>query len=675
VANRLSTETSPYLLQHAENPVDWWPWSDQALAEARSSDRPIFLSIGYSACHWCHVMAHESFEDPATARLLNTHFVCIKVDREERPDIDAVYMDAAVALTGQGGWPLSVFLTPEAKPFYAGTYFPRQRRSNLPAFGDVLGAIAEAWNTDRQRLQDSSDQLTRHLLRVSPRTPDPAPLEHAILDRAAETLFGGYDWKHGGWGSAPKFPQAQAIEWLLRRHHRTQDKLALEMATDALRRMARGGICDQVGGGFHRYAVDERWLVPHFEKMLYDNALLARAYLHAWQVTGDAELQETCRATLEYLLRDMAHPSGGFFSAEDADSEGEEGRFYLWTPEQVAEVLPDSDDQRLASRALGILPGGNFEGRSIPNRLDGELLQPPLTDETEWQRLSAIRQRLLEARARRTRPARDEKILTDWNGLLLAALAEAAAALQAPDLLEAAQRQASFVLENMVVGGQLQHVWASGESRVPAFLKDHAALAAGLLALYQTDFDGRWLSAAAQLAESILDGFTDPGGGFFDVASTHEALFIRPKEDQDSPVPSGGALATVVLFQLASLTGDPRFEREALSALRSVIPLAGQHPLAFAAWLTAFDLALGPNWQLALVGNPANSDFQALHEEAKRPFYPRLVVCGGLAPPPSLLEGRTPVEGRATAYLCKDFTCNLPTNDAETLREQLASVA
>jgi hypothetical protein len=681
VPNRLRAETSPYLQQHAENPVDWWPWTDEALRFAREQDRPIFLSIGYAACHWCHVMAHESFEDPAVAELLNRDFVPIKVDREERPDLDAIYMQAAVTMTGQGGWPLSVFLTPAGEPFFAGTYFPPERRHRLPAFREVLAAITAAWQADRSRLQATAQQVLEQLAQPAVPVLGQAEIEPSLLTAAAHKLFASYDWAHGGWGGAPKFPPSPAVDLLLALHLRLDERLPLEMAVDCLKRMARGGIHDQLGGGFHRYAVDAAWQVPHFEKMLYDNALLARVYLHAWQVTGDDELLDVCRDTLDYLLRDLAHPAGGFFSSEDADSEGVEGRFYVWSASEARDTLQPSGLADLGLRAFGITEAGNFEGHNVlhqpapPSEL-AERLGIGVQEFAERRNLA--RRLLLDARGGRLRPGRDEKVLTDWNALLLISLAEAARALGEPGYLAAAQKLADFLLSASVEATCVQHTWRDGHASVPAFLKDYAALGEGLLALYQTDFDNRWYLAARVCAQAILAGFEDPGGGFFDVSAGAPELLIRPMELQDSPTPSGGALAAQLLLHLSALGDEPLFAQAAERAILRIQPQLRAYPAAFASWLTALDAASGPHWQLALLGRTDSSGFQELARVPGERWLPHLVTAGG--PPdmpqaPALLRDRSPIGGQPTAYLCRDFRCDLPTGDPEVLRDQLTLAA
>ncbi len=677
MTNRLAGTASPYLLQHAENPVDWYPWGAESLARARSLDRPIFLSIGYAACHWCHVMAHESFEDVQVAALLNEHFVSIKVDREERPDLDSLYMDAVVALTGQGGWPMSVFLTPDGRPFYGGTYFPPTARHGLPAFRQVLEAVARAWVEDRARLLRTGDELTSHLSSESAPPTQPGDLQPAALARATERLFAAYDWTDGGWGPGPKFPQPMAIEFLLRRHHRDGDALALDMAGHALRSMAHGGIFDQAGGGFHRYATDKHWRIPHFEKMLYDNALLSRVYLHAWQVSGDLEFRRTVEATLDFSLRELALPDGGFASSLDADSGTGEGDYYLWSREQVSQALGDETRSRLAWRAFGVTEEGDLEGRSVLRleRSPAQLAQQAALPEGDLEALlSEIRPALATARAARPRPARDDKVVAEWNGLLLSALAEAGGALERPDYLDAARRLGDFAARALIREGRLARSWRDGRLGPPAFLSDHASLGLGLLALYQADFEPRWFETALHLADLVLARFGDPRGGLFDTADDHEALIARPKSLEDNATPSGHAQAMHLFLQLEALTGEPRYGEPAARYLHSLQAMAAEHPLAFSAWLGALDLALGPQLQLAIVGRPAEAGFAALAGVAHAGFQPRMVLAAGDPEDPAqpaLLRGRTRLQGRPAAYLCRSFTCRLPTASPDELRRQL----
>jgi len=697
MSNRLQHEISPYLLQHADNPVEWHAWGPEALALARELDKPIFLSIGYAACHWCHVMAHESFEDPATAALMNEHFVNIKVDREERPDVDSLYMDAVVAMTGQGGWPMSVFLSPEGEPFYGGTYFPPDRRHGLPAFKEVLLAIAGSWQADRERLLAGGKQLAAQLAQAPSLTGGQPGIQPELLDRAAEGLFRDYDWRNGGWGRAPKFPQPMAIEFLLRRQARSGDKLALDMALGSLRAMAAGGIHDQLGGGFARYSVDERWLVPHFEKMLYDNAQLARVYLLAWKLSGDRGLLAAADSTLDFMLRELRDPLGGFYSSLDADSEGEEGKYYLWTSSEIEAALGDAGlaasgdrhtagpaDPQLAAlfaAAYGVEAGGNFEGSNVLSRAatDEALAgQFGLPIEQVAERLSHARHRLLEVRQARVRPGLDDKVLCAWNGLALMALVEAAAATARPDRLEAAQRLAGFLLEHLVVDGRLQRSWRRGQARYNAYLEDHAALGLGLLALYQVDFDLRWYAAAVAQADEILAAFPDPQGGFFDTRHDHERLIARPKSIQDSPTPSGNTSAASLLLQLAALTGERRYAVPAEAAASAMQELAAGHPTAFSGWLCAMDFALGPQLQLALAGDPSELEFQALAQVPRSRYLPNLVTAGGepgTGGQPGLMADRSRIDGQPAAYLCQGFVCRLPVTTPEALAEQLDAVA
>jgi len=677
MANRLAGEISPYLLQHADNPVDWHPWGTEALALAKAQDKPIFLSIGYAACHWCHVMAHESFEDPETAAVMNKHFVNIKVDREERPDLDSLYMDAVVAMTGQGGWPMSVFLTPEGKPFYGGTYFPPNRRFNLPSFRELLLGLAEKWQEDRSGVRKVGEELSARVGAGPALLPREAELDESLLQPAAEALFRTFDWDHGGWGRAPKFPQPMAVEFLLRRHARGGDRLALDMATKALRSMAMGGIFDHLGGGFARYSVDEHWLVPHFEKMLYDNAQLVRAYLHGWQVTGDRTLLEVAESTLAFMLRELGDPAGGFYSSLDADSEGEEGKYYLWSLEELRNALGDVQDAELFLTAYGVTEAGNFEGRTILNRAADDLALSDrfgLPAEAVAAQLAAGRTLVLAARAGRIRPGLDDKVLTGWNGLALVALAEAARATGSPDYLRAAQLQAEFLLGNLIVHGRLHRSWRAGQARHTAYLEDHASLGLGLLALYQADFNPRWYQAAVAQADEILASFADPQGGFFDTRHDHEALIARPKSVQDSPIASGNTLACMLLLELGALEGVARYIDPAESVLRAIAPTAAQYPTAFAGWLCAIDFALGPQLQLAIAGSLEDPAVHSLAAVANQGYLPNLVMAGGphAAPgAPRLMVDRPMQNGKPTAYLCQGFACRLPTTSSEELARQL----
>jgi uncharacterized protein YyaL (SSP411 family) len=652
VANRLASETSPYLLQHAENPVDWYPWGEEAQARARELDVPILVSIGYSACHWCHVMERESFEDEATAALMNERFVCVKVDREERPDVDAIYMDAVQSMTGHGGWPLNAFLTPEGVPFYAGTYFPPQPRHGMPSWPQVLEGIARAWREQREEIDHAAAQTVRGLqgaaaLQAPGTEPDPA-----LLDEAVAVLRRAYDAADGGWGGAPKFPQASVIEFLLRRGEK-------EMAVNTLRRMALGGMYDQVGGGFARYSVDAHWIVPHFEKMLYDNALLARAYLHGWQVTGEPLFRRVCEETLDWALRELRQPEGGFASALDADSEGVEGRFYVWRPEQVREALGDE----LALSAVeyfGITEAGNFEGASIP------VVAGP-----EPEGLGEIKAKLLAAREQRVRPGLDDKRLTAWNALMIAALAEAGAVLERDDYLGAARGAAEFVLRDLRdPGGRLLRSYNRGRAKLAGYLEDHAFLLEALLTLYEATFEPRWFDEARALGEEIITRFGDAErGGFFAVADDHERLITRRKELEDAPIPAGASAATFGLLRLARLTGEARYEEAAMGTIRLLHELVARHPTAFGHLLQAIDFQLADVQEVALVGPGA----EPLERVVRETFRPHLVLAGGQAGAVPLLQGREPVDGRAAAYVCVHFACLRPVTEPDELRTLLHS--
>ncbi|MBU1749775.1 MAG: thioredoxin domain-containing protein [Chloroflexi bacterium] len=660
MTNRLSHETSPYLLQHAHNPVDWYPWGEEALEKAHAEDKPIFLSIGYSACHWCHVMAHESFEDERVAAMLNEHFVSIKVDREERPDLDHIYMTAVQALTGSGGWPMSVFLTPEGQPFYGGTYFPPVRRYGMPSFTDVLEAVAQGWRDRRPELVASGGKLVDIIRQQSALDggPEPIVLHPATLASALQNLHKRFDAVHGGWSSAPKFPQPMAIEFLLRTHHTSGDTGALQMVEKTLEAMARGGIYDQLGGGFHRYSVDDRWLVPHFEKMLYDESQLARVYLHAWQVTGNEFFRTIAVETLDYVVREMADPTGGFTSTQDADSEGEEGKFFVWTPAEIRAVLGADADDFMAT--YGVTEGGNFEGKNILEFVG---------DMEQRADLVEARRKLFVAREERVHPGRDDKVLTSWNGLMLAAFAEAARVLGRDDYRQVAESNADFLLRDLRQdNGRLLHTWKAGDAKVNGFLEDYSHLIEGLLELYQATFQPRWYEAARELAETMIAHFGDPDGGFYNTSDEHEALITRPRELQDGAVPSGNAMTATVLLKLAGLAAEPRYAELAHESLRRVQPMLAQVPLGFGQWLLALDYALAHPREIAIVGDPAAGDTRSLLEAATTGYHPHQVVAVGTSVDVPLLQDRAKLDGHATAYVCRDATCQAPVTDPDELR-------
>lgn len=683
--NRLAFENSPYLLQHQNNPVDWYPWGPEALEKARQEDKPIFLSIGYAACHWCHVMAHESFEDPATAALMNEYFINIKVDREQRPDLDSIYMKAVVALTGQGGWPMSVFLTPDGAPFFGGTYFPPVRRYQMPAFGEVLMGVARAWRDERDKLVASSQELTEHVQQnIQLPAATHSPLKPALLESAAQRLYQSYDWKGGGWGKAPKFPQPMTIEYLLLRAS-SGDKQAGDLSTHALRAMAQGGMYDLVGGGFARYSTDNDWLVPHFEKMLYDNALLARAYLHAYLLEGDHEFRQVCEATLDFMLRELlAAPdeeglSGGFYSSLDADSEGEEGKFYLWTEEQVRQALvshPGGADLILA--AYGFTSGGNFEGRTIPRRIlsDPEIAERFGMDASAVPaRLADLNQALLAYRAHRIRPGTDDKVITVWNGLALLLFAEAGRYLQRPDYLAVARRTADFILSELHPGDRLLRTWRAGKSSHTAFLEDYAALILGLLALYQSDPDPYWYNSALDLYKELDTHYSDRDGGFFDTHQDQTDLLLRPRETQDNATPSGAALAALALLQLSAYSGDMELRERAAGMFSQVAAAAERYPTAFAFWLQGIYALLYPYKEVALLGNLESQAAQQLLRTIWGTYRPGLVLAASTLPvpdnSPALLQDRPLLGEQPTVYVCQNFVCQRPVTRPSELIELL----
>jgi uncharacterized protein len=705
-SNRLAGETSPYLLQHAHNPVDWYPWSEAALEHAREMDLPIFLSIGYAACHWCHVMERESFEDPATAGDLNTWFVAVKVDREERPDLDAVYMDALQQMTGQGGWPMSLFLTPDGRPFFGGTYFPNRRGLGLPSFRDVLSGVAAAWRDRREEVERSATALAA-AVRAGQRAPGlhvslpgaegsgtanrgsvEAGRSDMLLRTAAAELERSFDSEGGGWGRAPKFPQAMALEFLLREGLRSGDAGAgaLAVVRRGLDAMADGGIHDQLGGGFARYATDAVWLVPHFEKMLYDNALLARTYSHAFAVTGEPRYGEVATDTLGFLLRDLRTEQGAFAASLDADTSGHEGATYVWDASEIRTAL--GEDADLFAAAYGVTAAGNWEGRTILWRIagDAELARRFSLSAVEVERrLARSRAILLELRGHRPQPARDAKQIAAWNGLAIAALADASWCLGVghAEYAVAASEAASFLLDSLLDGdGRLRRSWTSGRARDSGTLEDHAHLAEGLLCLYEATFDERWFVAARHLMDVVLQHFADPAGGFFDTADDAESLIARPRGLQDNAIPSGNAMAVGVLLRLGALTGEPQWAAAAEAALLPLLETASRYPTAFPVWLLAQQtLAVGLD-EIAVVEAPAGdasgtARSAALLAAARHPFNPwQVLACSGNpdASAIPLLHGRVAIASRPTAYLCRDFACRAPVTEPAGLVDQRTTV-
>ena len=664
MANRLAHETSPYLLQHKDNPVDWYPWGERALERALELDRPLLVSIGYSSCHWCHVMERESFEDPETARLMNEHFVCIKVDREERPDVDAIYMEAVQGMTGHGGWPLTVFCDPEGVPFYGGTYFPPEPRQGLPSFAMVIEAVIQSWGTQRERIRESSGRIRAQLGAAGRLEPSDQPLSESILVDAVESLRGLADMRHGGFGGAPKFPPAAALELLLTRGGGDDVELTLDA-------MSAGGICDQVGGGFARYSVDGAWLIPHFEKMLYDNALLARAYLHGFQAHRHDRWRRTCERTLDWMLAEMRGPEGGFFSALDADSEGEEGRFYVWTPEQMREALAGAGLGESSDAVIGyygVSERGNFEGRNVLHLAGGAEAEPPPT-------LEDARQALYAARAERVWPGLDDKGILSWNALAIAALADAGAVLGRDDYLDAARACAEFVWTRMRDhDGRLLRTWKDGEAKLGAYLEDYAYLIEALLTLYEASFEVRFFDSARETADRMIERFADPErGGFFTTATDHEHLVARRKDIDDHPIPSGNSSAALGLLRLAALTGERSYEQHAVSVFRLLAQVASGHPSAVAYLLRGIDFHLSTVREVALIAPRGGDGLADLAAVVRSDFRPRLVLAGGIegGERPELLAERAAVEGRAAAYVCENFSCRAPVTDPGALEAAL----
>jgi uncharacterized protein YyaL (SSP411 family) len=683
MANKLASETSPYLLQHAHNPVDWHPWGAEALDLARRESRPILLSVGYSACHWCHVLERESFSDPVIADLMNSAFVNIKVDREERPDIDQLYMKAVQAMTGSGGWPLTVFLTPMQEPYYGGTYFPPEPRHGLPSFRQVLHAAAQAW-TERP---DDVRRAAGELLEVLRRPPAPSgglgggPGEE-VLDLALRTLSRQHDAVHGGFGRAPKFPQPVTLELLLRQHLRTGDEAALAMCVRTLDRMAAGGLRDHLGGGFHRYSVDERWLVPHFEKMLYDNALLARAYADAFRVTGAPGLRAVAEETLDYLAGDMQAPGGGFYTARDADSEGHEGLFYVWTPQEIGDAL-DAETARLFVRAYGVTDAGNFEGRNIlylPHPLTAVARAEGLDPSDLERRLARARATLLERRAEREPPFLDDKILTSWNGLALRAFAEAGSIFGRADYVQRAGEAAAFLLEHLHTEGRLRHTFRDGRAGVEGFLEDYGAVGNGLLSLYEASLNPRWLEAALWCCESVIRHFWDDTAGYFyDTADDGEPLVVRPRDAVDNATPSGTSLAAELLARAGHLLDRHEYLDVVDRALAAEAEALQRFPTAFGRLLSVLDRRLAPPTEVAVVGDPDDARTRELLAATWARLHRNLAVAGGLPAEGGVdipfLRDRGLVEGGPAAYVCRAYACRAPVATGAEVAQELGGEA
>ncbi len=687
--NRLASETSPYLLQHQHNPVDWYAWGVEALARAKAEDKPILLSVGYSACHWCHVMERESFENPQIAALMNESFINIKVDREERPDIDAIYMTAVQTLTGQGGWPMTVFLTPEGRPFYGGTYYPPEDGYGRPGFPSLLQAIAEAWRTQRDELEQQSSDLLAHLNAGNAIGADGESvlLTSAILDAAFNKMASQFDPVYGGFGSAPKFPQPANLDFLLRYAARTKRREPLAMVEKTLQKMALGGMYDQIGGGFHRYSTDREWLVPHFEKMLYDNAQLAQTYARCYQATGNPFYRGVAEETLEYVLREMTGPEGQFYSAQDADSEGVEGKFFVWTPAQIAAVLGEQD-MPVFCAFYDVTPGGNWEDVNILRVVrDARDIARDfgLTLEATAQILDSGKAKLLAAREDRIKPLLDDKALTAWNGLILAAFAECGAIFERQDFIAAAIKNANFVLDNLSnryeekPDGRLRLLRTSrnGEAKLNGYLEDYAFFACGLIALYEATGDAKWPAYAGALTQTMLSHFWDAqDGGFFATSSDHEELVHRPKDWDDNATPSGNSVAVEVLLKLAIFEDNADYRQRAAEILRKLAPVMEEHPYGFARILSALDFYLSTPKEIAIAGDLDDEATKALIREVYATYLPnKAVALGGHrnADPEEapLLKGKTLRDGKPTAYVCENYACKAPVTTSEALRQAL----
>ncbi|HEX8493223.1 MAG TPA: thioredoxin domain-containing protein [Pyrinomonadaceae bacterium] len=680
--NRLSRETSPYLLQHAHNPVDWYPWGEEAFERARQENKPVLLSIGYSACHWCHVMEHESFENEEIAQLMNENFVNIKVDREERPDLDQIYMNAVQMMTGHGGWPMTVFLTPEGVPFYGGTYFPPVDRYNMPGFPRLLLGVAEAYRSKPDEVTQTAVSMLGELRRIGQTRESNDALSIELLDRAYRGITRNYDANYGGFGSAPKFPAPMNLEFLLRIFHRTGQRDALGMVEHTCRRMAEGGMYDQLGGGFHRYSTDARWLVPHFEKMLYDNALLSRLYLHVYQVTNDDFYRRIAEETLDYVVREMTDERGGFYSTQDADSEGHEGKFFVWTVDEIKEFLGE-DDGMLFGAYYDVTEGGNFEGQNILNvihPIEKVAREANITVERLHEALERGRRKLFDVRERRIKPHRDEKVLTAWSGLMLAGFAEAAAILERADYLEIAKNNAHFILDNLRRDGLLLRTYKDGQAKLNAYLEDYAFFIDGLLALYEATGELHWLEEAQSLADVMNEEFWDEEeGGYFYTGQSHEELIVRSKDFLDNATPSGNSVAAEVLLRLAVLTGNEDYNRKAVTIFRLLAGQMTRYPSAFGRLFAALDFYLSSPKEIVIIGPRSDARTQALVREVWKRYLPNKVVvqaeedASAAAEIVPLLRDRSLIGGVPTAYVCEHYTCQRPVATPAELATQLTA--
>ena len=682
MSNRLIKETSPYLLQHSTNPVDWYPWGDEAIETAQKENKPIFLSIGYSACHWCHVMERESFEDPQIASKLNRLFICIKVDREERPDIDSIYMGAIQAMTGSGGWPLSVFLTPKCEPFFGGTYFPPDDRHGMPSFNKILDAVSQAYINRPDEISAAAEQVVTAITNMATPQAHAGELSAVTLDQAYDSIKENFDQINGGFGNAPKFPQPMVLEYLLKHHHRTGNQDALNMVESTLTNMARGGIYDQIGGGFHRYSTDSHWLVPHFEKMLYDNALLSNVYLHAYQITKDTFYREILQDTLDYVIREMVAPTGGFYSSQDADSEGKEGKYYVWKKDEIERHINPRYKTILASY-YGVTDTGNFDGDNILNRpqddhtaaqthgVTTDILKSIVTD---------LKTNLMKARHYRASPPTDTKVLTSWNGLMIDSLASASTVLHRKDYLDAAISGANFILNNMKQTKRLMHTDKQGESKVIGYLEDYACLGQGILAIYESTFDPKWIIEADALGKSIIHLFWDePNSVFYDTGYDHETLVIRPRDITDNATPCGSSTATEFLLRLGLFTGNVMYSKLAEESLQAMQWLMLRVPHGAGKWLEALDFYLSRPKEIVVIGSAQNPLTQVLLDTIRTTYLPNSILAGLDTDTQHshddipILQDKAMVKGNPTAYVCEQYICKDPTSDPEYLNSLLHS--
>jgi uncharacterized protein YyaL (SSP411 family) len=686
--NRLANETSPYLLQHKDNPVDWYPWGEEALTAARLLDKPILLSIGYSSCHWCHVMAHESFEDESVAEVMNAGFINIKVDREELPDVDSIYMTAVQAMTGSGGWPLTVFIAPDGQPFFGGTYFPPKDRPNMAGFPRVLAVISDAYANKRQEILDNSKQVVDAIREQSTPKKIEGSVDESLILGSFTQLVGNADLEHGGSQGAPKFPQPMIYELLLRYWKRTGSSQALDIVTLTLEKMAHGGIYDQIGGGFARYSVDDRWLVPHFEKMLYDNAQLVSLYIHAYQVTKKPLFKRVIEETLKYVTKEMTHAAGGFYSASDADSEGIEGKFFVWTCDEIDSVL-DSSDAELAKAYWGISDEGNFEGSNILNL---SMSQPDFISRTAQEPadvitdIKRVRGILYQERLKRIAPGIDDKILVSWNALMLKAFAEAGAVFENDEWIGTAEKNARLMLDQLRdENGLLLHTWkatndSEGDARILGYLDDHSYLVDALLTLYEATFDFSYVRAAQSIADQMIERFWDKDWGvFYDTSLEHSKLLVRPRDVLDNAVPSGGAIAAIALQRLGVFTGINEYAEKAETSMKALIPHMEQAPSAVTSWLAAVDFLHSNSQEVVLIGDESDPVISAMKRELRKTFEPNLILSGVAAGSSEfggspLLEGRRQVNGKATAYVCENYACKLPVTSPAEMREQLGLI-